>query len=99
LVKPSNIIFFECNSTIIYHRCTDRANPYFALQRRRGHDEEHGGLASLFVATIDSVLDSKVGYKCKTFYLIRKIFVYRQIVIEFFIKDLILKFIIVNSMK
>jgi hypothetical protein len=30
------------------------------LQRRRGHDEAHGGFASLFVATLDSVLDSKV---------------------------------------
>jgi len=44
------------------YRSTDRANPYFALQRRRGHDETRGGFASLFVATIDSVLDSKVKY-------------------------------------
>ena len=41
-------------------RSSDRANPYFVLQRRRGHDEENAGLASIFVATIDSVLDSKV---------------------------------------
>ncbi|CAF5204059.1 unnamed protein product, partial [Rotaria magnacalcarata] len=40
---------------------TDRANPYFALQRRRGHDEQQSGFASLFVATIDSVLDSKTN--------------------------------------
>ena len=47
-------------SMFVSHRSTDRANPYFALQRRRGHDEERSGFASLFVATLDSVLDSKV---------------------------------------
>ncbi len=75
-------------------RSTDRANPYFALQRRRGHDEEHGGFASLFVATIDSVLDSKVISINIFIYLSNMI--HRQIVIEYFIKDLIRKFIIVN---
>ncbi|CAF0972525.1 unnamed protein product [Adineta steineri] len=53
-VKPSEILVTGFWST-------DRANPYFALQRRRGHDEEHGGFTSLFVATIDSVLDSKTN--------------------------------------
>ncbi|XP_038052661.1 TBC1 domain family member 9-like isoform X2 [Patiria miniata] len=36
---------------------TERANPYFVLQRRKGHGG--GGLASLFIGTLDSVLDSK----------------------------------------
>ncbi|CAF4497386.1 unnamed protein product [Rotaria socialis] len=53
-VKPSEILVTGFWST-------DRANPYFALQRRRGHDEQQSGFASLFVATIDSVLDSKTN--------------------------------------
>ncbi|CAF0924420.1 unnamed protein product [Rotaria sordida] len=40
---------------------TDRANPYFILQRRRGHDERRSGLATLLVATIDTVLDNKIS--------------------------------------
>lgn len=32
---------------------------YFTLQRRRGQDEEKSGLASLLVATWDSVTESK----------------------------------------
>ncbi|XP_022105913.1 TBC1 domain family member 9-like isoform X1 [Acanthaster planci] len=36
---------------------TERANPYFVLQRRKGHGG--GGLTSLFIGTLDSVLDSK----------------------------------------
>jgi len=55
-------LFSKYDFIIFEYRSTDRANPYFALQRRRGHDETHGGFASLFVATIDSVLDSKVKY-------------------------------------
>ncbi|XP_075470921.1 TBC1 domain family member 9 isoform X2 [Ascaphus truei] len=38
---------------------TERANPYFILQRRKGHgDEGGGGLAGLLVGTLDVVLDS-----------------------------------------
>eukprot|EP00057_Strongylocentrotus_purpuratus_P022872 XP_011677346.1 PREDICTED: TBC1 domain family member 9B-like [Strongylocentrotus purpuratus] len=36
---------------------TERANPYFALQRRKGHGG--GGLTSLVIGTLDSVLDNK----------------------------------------
>jgi hypothetical protein len=32
---------------------------YFTLQRRRGQDEDRLGLASLLVATWDTVLDNK----------------------------------------
>ncbi|CAF3905371.1 unnamed protein product, partial [Rotaria sp. Silwood2] len=53
-VKPSEVLVTGFWST-------DRANPYFALQRRRGHDEAYSGITSLFVATIDSVLDSKTN--------------------------------------
>ncbi|XP_033016713.1 TBC1 domain family member 9 [Lacerta agilis] len=39
---------------------TERANPYFILQRRKGHggDGGSGGLAGLLVGTLDVVLDS-----------------------------------------
>ncbi|XP_043369161.1 TBC1 domain family member 9 isoform X2 [Dermochelys coriacea] len=39
---------------------TERANPYFVLQRRKGHggDGGGGGLAGLLVGTLDVVLDS-----------------------------------------
>ncbi|XP_028932327.1 TBC1 domain family member 9 isoform X2 [Ornithorhynchus anatinus] len=41
---------------------TERANPYFVLQRRKGHGGEGGGgaggLAGLLVGTLDVVLDS-----------------------------------------
>ncbi|KAG8448156.1 hypothetical protein GDO86_015303 [Hymenochirus boettgeri] len=37
---------------------TERSNPYFVLQRRRGYREEGGGLAGLLVGTLDAVLDS-----------------------------------------
>jgi len=40
-------------------RVTERANPYFVLQRRKGHGG--GGLTSLLIGTLDNVLDSKVG--------------------------------------
>ncbi|CAF1392144.1 unnamed protein product [Adineta ricciae] len=53
-VKPSEVLVTGFWST-------DRANPYFALQRRRGHDEEHVGFTSMFVATLDSVFDSKTN--------------------------------------
>ncbi|XP_064417431.1 TBC1 domain family member 9 [Latimeria chalumnae] len=36
----------------------ERANPYFILQRRKGHGEGGGGLAGLLVGTLDVVLDS-----------------------------------------
>ncbi|XP_017320032.1 TBC1 domain family member 9 [Ictalurus punctatus] len=37
---------------------TERANPYFILQKRKGHGEGGGGLAGLLVGTLDVVLDS-----------------------------------------
>ena len=39
-------------------RITERANPYFVLQRRKGHGG--GGLTSLLIGTLDNVLDTKV---------------------------------------
>ena len=39
-------------------RVTERANPYFVLQRRKGHGG--GGLTSLLIGTLDNVLDTKV---------------------------------------
>ena len=38
-------------------RITERANPFFVLQRRKGHGG--GSLTSLFIGTLDTVLDSK----------------------------------------
>uniref|UniRef100_A0A4W4GDT9 TBC1 domain family member 9 n=1 Tax=Electrophorus electricus TaxID=8005 RepID=A0A4W4GDT9_ELEEL len=37
---------------------TERANPYFVLQKRKGHGAGGGGLAGLLVGTLDVVLDS-----------------------------------------
>ncbi|XP_057698399.1 TBC1 domain family member 9 [Corythoichthys intestinalis] len=37
---------------------TERANPYFILQKRKGHGGGGGGLAGLLVGTLDVVLDS-----------------------------------------
>ncbi|KAI4833282.1 hypothetical protein KUCAC02_016192 [Chaenocephalus aceratus] len=37
---------------------TERANPYFILQKRKGHGNGGGGLAGLLVGTLDVVLDS-----------------------------------------
>uniref|UniRef100_A0A8C5BAG0 TBC1 domain family member 9 n=1 Tax=Gadus morhua TaxID=8049 RepID=A0A8C5BAG0_GADMO len=37
---------------------TERANPYFILQKRKGHGDGGGGLAGLLVGTMDVVLDS-----------------------------------------
>uniref|UniRef100_A0A7N9AQN0 TBC1 domain family member 9 n=1 Tax=Mastacembelus armatus TaxID=205130 RepID=A0A7N9AQN0_9TELE len=37
---------------------TERANPYFILQKRKGHGDGGGGLAGLLVGTLDVVLDS-----------------------------------------
>lgn len=56
-----------CNSKIFKYfiqcfclcRVTERANPYFVLQRRKGHGG--GGLTSLLIGTLDNVLDTKVG--------------------------------------
>ena len=47
-------------------RATERANPYFVLQRRKGHGG--GGLTSLLIGTLDNVLDTKVRkLKCNIF--------------------------------
>lgn len=53
-VKPEEILLSSFWTT-------DRANPYFKLERRRGQDEEKGrsGFAGLLVATWDSVTDVK----------------------------------------
>ncbi|KAL1023763.1 hypothetical protein UPYG_G00045800 [Umbra pygmaea] len=37
---------------------TERANPYFILQKRKGHGDGGGRLAGLLVGTLDVVLDS-----------------------------------------
>ena len=39
-------------------RETERANPFFSLQRRKGHGG--GGFASMLIGTLDNVLDNKV---------------------------------------
>lgn len=52
----AQIIFFICLLGV--SRATERANPYFVLQRRKGHGG--GGLTSLLIGTLDNVLDSKV---------------------------------------
>ena len=45
------------------NRTSERGNLYFTLQRRRGQDEDKYGLASLLVATWDSVTESNVNLK------------------------------------
>jgi hypothetical protein len=81
------------NRTFLF-RSSDRANPYFVLQRRRGHDEQHAGFASLFVATIDSVFDSKVNISFRRHTIIVRS-LRRHIATEFFINGLIQKSTIV----
>ena len=44
---------------LLTSRETERANPYFSLQKRRGHGGG-GGFASLLLGTLDNVLDNKV---------------------------------------
>ena len=43
----------------INNRITERANPFFVLQRRKGHGG--GSLTSLFIGTLDTVLDSRAA--------------------------------------
>ncbi|KAL4618166.1 TBC1 domain family member 9-like isoform X1 [Arapaima gigas] len=37
---------------------TERANPYFVLQKRKGPGDKGGGLAGLLIGTLDAMLDS-----------------------------------------
>ena len=53
---------------MISHRVTERANPCFVLQRRKGHGG--GGLTSLLIGTLDNVLDTKV-ISCGVNYFVR----------------------------
>ena len=39
------------------NRATERANPFFVMQRRKGHETK--GLSSLLVGTLDSVFDTR----------------------------------------
>lgn len=48
----------ECDFIFLLYRVTERANPYFVLQRRKGYGG--GGLTGLLVGTLDTVMDSKV---------------------------------------
>lgn len=48
----------ECFNTFSFDRVTERANPYFVLQRRKGYGG--GGLTGLLIGTWDTVLDNKV---------------------------------------
>ncbi|CAH1786340.1 unnamed protein product [Owenia fusiformis] len=50
-VKPEEVLL--ANALWV----TERANPYFVLQRRKGHGG--GGITGLLVGTLDTVLDSK----------------------------------------
>ena len=42
-----------------FFRETERANPFFTLQKRKGHGGG-GGFTSLLLGTLDNVLDNKV---------------------------------------
>ena len=48
-------------SCFIFSRETERANPFFSLQRRKGHGG--GGFTSILIGTLDNVLDNKVSIK------------------------------------
>lgn len=39
------------------NRTTERANPYFVMQRRKGHETR--GLSSLLVGTLDTIFDTR----------------------------------------
>jgi len=46
---------------LYFFRETERANPFFSLQRRKGHGG--GGFTSILIGTLDNVLDNKVCIK------------------------------------
>lgn len=50
-IKPEEVLLANALWVI------ERANPYFVLQRRKGHGG--GGLTSLLIGTLDNVLDTK----------------------------------------
>ncbi|KAI1301797.1 TBC1 domain family member 9 [Halotydeus destructor] len=50
-VKPSEVLI----ANALWD--TERANPYFVLQKRKGHGQR--GFSAMFVGTLDSVFDSK----------------------------------------
>ena len=60
-------MYIVCYNVILkkvsFSRATDRANPFFVLQRRKGYGG--GGLTGLLVGTLDTVLDNKVSLRNK----------------------------------
>ena len=60
LTLVSNVMYYDWSYVIYLFvvRVNERSNNFFTLQRRRGHGST--GLTSLFIGTIDNVLDSKV---------------------------------------
>lgn len=51
--------FFFNSDLFVFSRETERANPFFTLQKRKGHGGG-GGFTSLLLGTLDNVLDNKV---------------------------------------
>lgn len=60
MVKEHGRKYFGRRSADISFRSTDRANPYFVLQRRRSHDEKVPGGGNGFFSKFDSFVNGKV---------------------------------------